>query len=278
MSDGVRLDLRLVKDGLASGREKAKELIVGGQVTVNGKTVTKPSSSVLPTDSVVSLQGAPRFVGRGGYKLDKALERYFPSLEGMTVADIGASTGGFTQCMLQRGAVRVYAIDVGRDQLHETLRQDPRVVCMEQTDIRDREKISKQIAADSLDFAATDVSFISLRAVVPEICRLLKDGAHFVCLIKPQFEAGRKALNKHGIVRDPADHRRVIAELLLYFTANHLQTQYLDFSPVRGGDGNIEYLAVTRYLPRQEIAFFPEAQIDRTVDTAVRELTNKNGR
>lgn len=278
MSDSVRLDIRVVKDGLASGREKAKELIISGQIEVNGKAVTKPSAAVLSTDTVVSLQGAPQFVGRGGYKLDKALELYFPSLTGMIAADIGASTGGFTHCMLQRGAARVFAVDVGRDQLHETLRRDARVVCMEQTDIRDRGKIAAHISDACLDFAATDVSFISLRLVVPAICPLLKENAHFVCLIKPQFEAGRKALDKHGVVRDFKDHKRVLSELLLFFTSQHLQTLHLDYSPVRGGDGNIEYLAVTRYLPGQSVASVSDAVIEQTVEQAKRTLADKNGR
>ena len=265
MSERQRLDARLVSEGLASGREKAKELIADGQVQVNGKTVTKPSFAVSPQDTVISLQGEPRFVGRGGWKLEKALSLYHPSLDGMTAADIGSSTGGFTQCMLQHGAEKVFAVDVGRDQLHSVLRQDPRVVCMEQTDIRDTEKISQHIENGSLDFAATDVSFISLRLVVPSICALLKDGAPFVCLIKPQFEAGRKALDKHGVVRDVADHRRVLSEITLFLASCRLSVEHLDPSPVRGGDGNIEYLAVTRYHPQEEVLPLAETAIDQAI-------------
>ncbi|MBQ3133671.1 MAG: TlyA family RNA methyltransferase [Clostridia bacterium] len=252
MNEGtVRLDARLVALGLATGREKAKELIAAGQVLVNGKPITKPSQSVSETDEIVSLQGTPRFVGRGGYKFEKAVEVFGLDLTDVVAADIGASTGGFTQCMLQNGASHVYAIDVGQGQLHESLRADPRVTCMEKTDIRDRDRVCAIIANGSLDFAATDVSFISLRLVVPAALPLLKTGASFVCLIKPQFEAGRKALDKHGIVKDPADHRRVLEELTLFFSSLHLSIERLDYSPICGGDGNIEYLALLRYRPEE---------------------------
>lgn len=267
MSDRCRLDARLVALGLATGREKAKELIAAGQVKVNGTVARKASASVADTDEIVSLQGTPRFVGRGGYKLEKAVDVFGLELSGAVAADIGASTGGFTQCMLGRGASRVFAIDVGRDQLHPSLRQDPRVVCMEQTDIRDRERISAYIPDRSLDFAATDVSFISLRLVVPAVLPLLKPEAAFVCLIKPQFEAGRKALDKHGVVKDPADHRRVLQELTLYFFGLGLQTERLDFSPVCGGDGNIEYLALLRHSAGQTVPP-ADTELDRLIKTA----------
>ena len=249
MSERSRLDARLVALGLATGREKAKELIAAGQIQVNGKTVTKASAAVAETDTIVSLQGEPKFVGRGGYKLEKAITAFGLDLTGMTAADIGASTGGFTQCMLGCGAARVFAIDVGRDQLHPSLRSDELVVCMEQTDIRDRDRIAALIPDHSLDFAATDVSFISLRLVVPAVLPLLKPGAGFVCLIKPQFEAGRKALDKHGVVKSAADHCRVLEELSLFFAGLELQIEQLDFSPVCGGDGNIEYLVLLRHQP-----------------------------
>lgn len=275
MSERSRLDARLVALGLATGREKAKELIAAGQVQVNGKTVTKPSAAVTESDTIVSLQGEPKFVGRGGYKLEKAIAAFGLDLTGLTAADIGASTGGFTQCMLGCGAARVFAIDVGRDQLHPSLRSDKRVVCMEQTDIRDREQIAAHIPDHSLDFAATDVSFISLRLVVPAVLPLLKPKAAFVCLVKPQFEAGRKALDKHGVVKDPADHRRVLEELTLFFAGLGLHTEQLDFSPVCGGDGNIEYLLLLRHCPGSTPTPPSAETLDALVKTAFSTLKGR---
>ena len=276
MSNGaVRLDARLVTLGLATGREKAKELIAAGVVTVNGKTATKPSQPVCETDEVVSLQGKPQFVGRGGYKLERAFEAFGLDVSGAVAADIGASTGGFTECMLQHGAAHVYAIDVGRDQLHPTLRADERVTCMEKTDIRDRARVSEVIGENGLDFAATDVSFISLRLVVPAVLPYLKDGAAFVCLIKPQFEAGRKALDKHGVVKDPKDHRRVLEELTLFFGSLGLTTERLLHSPICGGDGNIEYLALLRHNAAKAPETLAPAAIERLVTEAFQTLKGR---
>ncbi len=238
-----RLDQRLVALGLASGRDKAKELILGGQVTVDGRVVKKPAAAVAESAAIACAAPPERYVGRGGYKLEKAIELAGWSLQGVTALDVGASTGGFTQCLLERGAARVFAVDVGHGQLHPALRADSRVVSLEDTDIRDREALARFLPGRSVDFCTVDVSFISLRAVLPAVLPYLKEGARLVCLIKPQFEAGRGALSKNGVVRDRADHRRVLRELCGDFAQWGLLQNGLTYSPLRGGEGNIEYLA-----------------------------------
>ncbi len=239
----VRLDTYLVNAGHATGREKAKELLAAGHVSVNGTPTDKASRRVSPTDRVVCTAPAPRYVGRGGFKLEKALELTGVSPEGLTAMDVGASTGGFTDCMLQHGAAHVYAVDVGHDQLHPTLRVDPRVTVLEGTDIRS-DTLRSAVAADSVDFCSVDVSFVSLTAVLPAILPYLAPNATLVCLIKPQFEAGRGAHNKHGVVKDKKVHIRVLNAMLAAFSAAGLTPLALTHSPITGGEGNIEYLAV----------------------------------
>ncbi len=247
--DVGRLDARLVALGFASGRDKAKELIVGGHVFVDGRRVVKPAAPVDGASYIVCDAPPERYVGRGGYKLEKAVEAAGWSLQGAVAMDVGASTGGFTQCLLDRGAARVFAVDVGRGQLHEKLRADDRVVCLEGTDIRDREALSGHVPDGSLDFCCVDVSFISLKAVLPAICPYLRDGARVICLIKPQFEAGRVAIGKNGVVKDPSHHRRVLRELCSCFAGQGLRLEGLTHSPIRGGEGNIEYLSLLIYRP-----------------------------
>ncbi len=243
MSESMRLDAALVVRGLCGGRDKAKALIVGGHVTVNGKTVTKASVTITAEDEL-ACDVRERFVGRGGEKLLKVLEEMPLSVEGFCCADIGASTGGFTDCLLQHGASKVFAVDVGHDQLAAVLREDPRVVCMEGTDVRDREAVGQHIADQSLDICTVDVSFISLTAVWDSIVPLIKPNGQIVCLIKPQFEAGRHALSKRGVVKNEKDHIRVLQTMQCFWQERGYGIQYLAESPIRGGEGNIEYVAV----------------------------------
>ena len=232
-----RLDVALVRRGLTPSREQAQRLIRMGQVTVDGKPAAKPSLPVAP-ESLLALtgEGLP-FVSRGGLKLQRALERFPISLSGLTCADIGASTGGFTDCMLQHGAAKVYAIDVGTGQLHPSLLADSRVVNMEQTNIRYLESLPEPPR-----FISADVSFISLQLVLPVVARLLPEGGEAVVLVKPQFEAGRAAVGKNGVVSDPKIHFRVLRLVKGYALENGLTLLGADFSPVRGPEGNIEYL------------------------------------
>lgn len=239
MKDEIRLDAWLVQHGFAGGRDKAKALLGAGQVTVNGRPVYKPSFGIAPDDRVVCTAPAEKYVGRGGYKLEKLLEGQ--SLAGQTFMDVGASTGGFSDCLLQHGAARVYAVDVGRDQLHPSLRADPRVTVLEETDARS-ERLAAAVADGSLDGIVTDVSFVSLTRVLPPVLRYLRPDGFLICLIKPQFEAGRGDIGKRGVVRDPAVHRRVLTELLAFFSQLGLAAEALTFSPITGGEGNIEYL------------------------------------
>ena len=243
MSESMRLDAALVARGLCGGRDKAKALIVGGFVSVNGKTVTKASASVSDDDDVTCAV-RERFVGRGGEKLLRVIEEMPLAVTGFCCADIGASTGGFTDCLLQHGAEKVYAIDVGHDQLAASLREDPRVVCMEGTDVRDREAVGRQIADHSLDLCTADVSFISLTAVWDSLVSLLKTDGKAVCLIKPQFEAGRQALSKRGVVKNEKDHIRVLQTLECFWQERGYGIAYWSPSPILGGEGNIEYVAV----------------------------------
>lgn len=237
-----RLDQRLVALGLASGRDKAKELILGGQVTVDGRVVKKPAAAVAESAAIACAAPPERYVGRGGYKLEKAIELAGWSLQGVTALDVGASTGGFTQCLLERGAARVFAVDVGHGQLHPALRADSRVVSLEDTDIRDREALARFLPGRSVDFCTVDVSFISLRAVLPAVLPYLKEGARLVCLIKPQFEAGREKVGKKGVVRDTKVHEEVIALVMDYAASIGFSLLHLDYSPIKGPEGNIEYL------------------------------------
>lgn len=245
MREPMRLDAVLVQQGYASGREKAKELIKAGTVTVGGKPAVKPSQTVWPEDAVVCTAEPPRYVGRGGEKLEKAITAGGADPTGAIALDVGASTGGFTDCLLQHGARSVYAVDVGHGQLHPRLRADDRVVCLEGTDSRDP-ALREIIKPGSVSFVTVDVSFISLHAVLPSVMPFLAPDSTVVCLIKPQFEAGRAALGKNGLCRDPRDHRRVLQTVLTLFASLHLRTDWLSFSPVTGGEGNIEYLAVLR--------------------------------
>ncbi len=258
----LRLDVVLVARGLASGREKAKELITAGNVQVDGHIICKASFLVGEKARIVCDNSAQRYVGRGGYKLEKALDTWKIDLHGVEALDIGASTGGFTDCMVRHGASKVYAVDVGHGQLHASLRADPRVCVLEGMDIRKSEELLRFVAENSVLFCTIDVSFISVKAIFSAVTRFLKENATVICLVKPQFEAGRQAVGKNGVVRDPKTHRLVLREMVAFFAERGWPVAALTYSPITGGDGNMEYLA----LLRREACAFPLA-----VDAVVRE-------
>ena len=237
-----RLDSELVARGLARSRERAKEMIISGSISVNGKSVKKPSDEVAETDEIVSAE-SDIYVGRGALKLEKAAKEFELDFNGRVCLDIGASTGGFTDYMLQHGAEKVYAVDVGHDQLAESLVGDPRVISMEGTDIR---SVTADDIGGQADFISVDVSFISLNKILPKVYELLADGASAAVLIKPQFEAGRSDIGKHGIVKDRKVHFRILSEIDSFAVSIGFITEKYTYSPVKGGSGNIEYLVKLR--------------------------------
>lgn len=233
------MDILLVNKGLAPSREKAKALIMSGIVYVDEQKEDKPGS-VFDTEKKVEVKGSTlKYVSRGGLKLEKAMEVWPIHLEGATCMDIGASTGGFTDCMLQNGAVRVYAVDSGRGQLDWKLRQDERVICMEKTNAR---YLDQTLIPEPIDFFSVDVSFISLSKILSPAYELLREGGQAVCLIKPQFEAGREKVGKKGVVRDRKVHVEVIESVSDCVQAIGFTIMGLDYSPIKGPEGNIEYL------------------------------------
>lgn len=234
-----RLDVLLVSRGLAESREKAKAIIMAGNVYVDGQKEDKAGSN-FPAEAVIEVRGNTlKYVSRGGLKLEKAMENFDVTLAGKICMDVGSSTGGFTDCMLQNGAVKVYAVDVGHGQLAWKLRNDERVVCMEKTNIR---YVTPEDVADKINFSSIDVSFISLTKVLGPVKELLSDDGQIVCLIKPQFEAGREKVGKHGVVRDSAVHLEVIEKVIDFAISIGFEVLNLEFSPVKGPEGNIEYL------------------------------------
>lgn len=234
-----RLDVLLVQKGLAPSREKAKTMIMEGNVFVDNQREDKAGTFFDPSVNIEIHGNTLRYVSRGGLKLEKAMAQFGISLDDKVCMDIGASTGGFTDCMLQNGAKKVYAVDVGYGQFAWKLRQDPRVVCMEKTNIR---YVTPEDIGDALDFASVDVSFISLTKVLGPAKELLKDGGQMVCLIKPQFEAGKDKVGKKGVVRDPAVHIEVVERVILFAESIGFSILHLDYSPIKGPEGNIEYL------------------------------------
>lgn len=237
----IRLDALLFERGLAESRERAKTAVMSGSVFVNGQRVDKPGTQV-PEDSEIEVKsGAVPYVSRGGLKLQKALDEFTVSPANKICLDCGASTGGFTDCLLQRGAGKVYAVDVGYGQLAWSVRSDPRVITMERTNIRyvTREQISEEI-----DLAVIDVSFISLKLVLPAVKPLLKPEGEVICLIKPQFEAGREKVGKKGVVRDKTTHKEVLNNFIENAGACGFSIKNMSFSPIKGPEGNIEYLAL----------------------------------
>ncbi len=233
-----RLDSELVSRGIARSRERAKEMIASGNVTVNGQTAKKASAEVSENDEIASSE-QEIYVGRGALKLEKAAEEFNLDFNGKVCLDIGASTGGFTDLMLKCGAAKVFAVDVGHGQLAESLCNDSRVVNLEGTDIRN---ITPSELGGQADFICTDVSFISLTKILPKIYELLKDGACAAVLIKPQFEAGKKDIGKHGIVKDKKVHIRILGEIDDFASSLGFVCEKYTFSPIKGGSGNIEYL------------------------------------
>lgn len=266
----MRLDAFLVENGYVSGREKAKELIESGAVTVNGIAVTKAAKHVTEQDTVVCDTSSIRYVGRGGMKLEKALQISGFDPGGCTAMDVGASTGGFTDCLLQAGAEKVYAVDVGTDQLHPSLRDNHKVVVLEGTDIRS-EALKDVIPAHSIDVCAIDVSFISLQRVLPAITTYLRENATVLCLVKPQFEAGRAAVGKKGVVRDKKVHCAVLEEFCRFCGDQKFRVETLDFSPITGGEGNIEFLIILVYT-NTETGGTTVVPIKETVEKAHRTL------
>lgn len=263
-----RLDVLLVKQGFAPSREKAKAVIMTGNVYVNGQREDKAGAAFEEEKVRIEVKGAaPRYVSRGGLKLEKAMEAFGIDLTDKVCMDIGASTGGFTDCMLQNGAVKVYAVDVGHGQLAWKLRQDGRVVCMEKTNFR---YVRPEEIADRLDFASVDVSFISLTKILIPARNLLKEPGRMVCLIKPQFEAGREKVGKKGVVREPEIHEEVIRKIVVYTELVGFAVKGLTFSPVRGPEGNIEYLI---YLEKKEA--LPEETLGLTEQEAEWALREK---
>ena len=234
-----RLDVLLVEKGFFENRTRAKAAIMAGDVYIGGRIYDK-AGTMVDVDSEIELKGDTcPFVSRGGMKLEKALNTFVIDLRGAVAMDIGASTGGFTDCMLQRGARKVYAVDVGYGQLDWKLRNDGRVINMEKTNFRYMEP---DAISERLDFASMDVSFISLRLIFPAVVKMLKDNACLVCLVKPQFEAGREQVSKGGIVKDPEGHKEVIRLVADYAQDNGLTVYGITYSPMTGAKGNIEYL------------------------------------
>jgi 23S rRNA (cytidine1920-2'-O)/16S rRNA (cytidine1409-2'-O)-methyltransferase len=259
----MRIDIAL-KEKMNISRQKAKELIAAGNVSVNGKVITKPSLDVEESDSIKvdAETDILRYVGRGGLKLERALKVFDIKPEGLVCMDIGASTGGFTDCLLQNGARLVYAVDVGSCQLADRLREDERVISVENADIRSAE-------LPVVDFICMDVSFISVKKVLYRVDELLSDSGEAVVLIKPQFEAGRENLNKNGIVANPKVHKKVLRDITDFAKEIGFNLKGLTYSPVKGGDGNIEYLM---YLTRKDCIF------TKDTDAVVREAAEELGR
>ena len=235
----IRLDVAMAERGLAESRQKAQAIIMSGQVYVDGVKQTKAGTAVAPEAEIEVRGKTLPYVSRGGLKLEKAMKLWPIRLEGATAGDIGASTGGFTDCMLQNGAAKVYAVDVGYNQLDWRLRTDPRVVCMERTNAR---YLSPELIPQPLDFASVDVSFISLGLILPALRTVMGPQGQVVCLVKPQFEAGREKVGKKGVVRDPVVHREVLEHFLDHARQAGFSVLDLSFSPIRGPEGNIEYL------------------------------------
>lgn len=263
-----RLDVILMNQGYATSREKAKAIIMSGNVYVDGQKEDKAGTAFDESRIKLEVRGhALRYVSRGGLKLEKAIAVWGLSLEGRVCMDIGASTGGFTDCMLQNGAAKVYAVDVGHGQLDWKLRNDERVVCMEETNFR---YMVRGDIGDDLDLATVDVSFISLTKILIPARNLLRTGGEMVCLIKPQFEAGREKVGKNGVVREPKTHREVIEKILDYAEFVGFTVLHLEYSPIRGPEGNIEYLV---HLKKEEE---PEEAVkgltEREAETALGEI------
>ena len=246
-----RLDVLLVKRNLAESREKAKALIMSGIVYVNGQKEDKAGTTFEETAPIEVRGSTLKYVSRGGLKLEKAMDCFGVRLDGKICMDVGASTGGFTDCMLQNGAVKVYSVDVGHGQLAWKLRNDERVVCMEKTNIR---YVTPEDIADPIGFASIDVSFISLTKVLGPVKALLEDNGQIVCLIKPQFEAGREKVGKKGVVREPAVHLEVIDMVIDYALSIGFEALNLEFSPIKGPEGNIEYLLYLQKYPEDQEA------------------------
>lgn len=252
MTEKQRLDAELVSRGIIQSRERAKAEIMAGKVYVNGQKADKAGELVTPADNIEFRGEQLKYVSRGGLKLEKAMELYGFRLDGKVCMDVGASTGGFTDCMLQSGASKVYSVDVGYGQLAWNLRQSEKVVNLERTNIR---YITKEQVPDTVDFVSIDVSFISLGLVIPVLPPLLADDAMMVCLVKPQFEAGREKVGKHGVVRNPATHIEVLERAVGFAKKSGFGIVGIEFSPIKGPQGNIEYLMVlSRSKPELDIS------------------------
>lgn len=239
MANKIRLDVAVFEAGYAPSREKAKAIIMAGQVYVNNQKVDKAGTEIKPDDTLEVRGATLKYVSRGGLKLEKAMQEFPITLENKVCMDVGASTGGFTDCMLQNGAVKVYSIDVGYGQLAWKLRTDERVVNLERTNFR---YVTNEQVPDKIDFASVDVSFISLYHILPVLNTLLSDDGQAVCLIKPQFEAGKEKVGKKGVVRDLSVHLEVVEKIIGLAIENGFNVLGLQFSPIKGPEGNIEYL------------------------------------
>ena len=260
-----RLDLLMVERALAPSREKAKAYIMSGDVYVDGQKEDKAGTMFKETVKIEVRGNTLPYVSRGGLKLEKAMNNFGVSLDGKVCMDVGASTGGFTDCMLQNGAVKVYSIDVGYGQLDWKLRNDPRVVCMEKTNIR---YVLPEDLQEPAQFSSIDVSFISLTKVLLPVRNLLTDDGEIVCLIKPQFEAGREKVGKKGVVRDPAVHLEVIEKEIAYASTIEMEQCHLSFSPIKGPEGNIEYLLHLKKKPEGEVI---QSSLEVTPEAVVQE-------
>ena len=270
MTEKQRLDAELVSRGIIQSRERAKAEIMAGKVYVNGQKADKAGELVTPADNIEFRGEQLKYVSRGGLKLEKAMELYGFRLDGKVCMDVGASTGGFTDCMLQSGASKVYSVDVGYGQLAWNLRQSEKVVNLERTNIR---YITKEQVPDTVDFVSIDVSFISLGLVIPVLPPLLADDAMMVCLVKPQFEAGREKVGKHGVVRDPATHIEVLERAVGFAKKSGFGIVGIEFSPIKGPQGNIEYLMVlSRSKPELDIS---GDNIKKLVESSHDELDKK---
>ena len=257
-----RLDVLLVEQGLADSREKAKAIIMSGIVYVDNNKEDKAGTTFEETARIEVRGNTLKYVSRGGLKLEKAMNNFGVTLEGKVCMDVGASTGGFTDCMLQNGAVKVYSVDVGHGQLAWKLRNDERVVCMEKTNIR---YVTPDDIDDVIEFASIDVSFISLTKVLPAVRELMTAGGEIVCLIKPQFEAGREKVGKKGVVRELSTHIEVVQMIVDYARANGFRTLHLSYSPIKGPEGNIEYLLhITKDESRENEEFDIRALVEES--------------